>query len=128
MEMNDLILVSVDDHIVEPPDVFENHLPARWRDRAPRLVLDGTTGLQTWTWEAGASLTTFINAVVTLPKHEWGFDPSTLAEVRPGCYDVDQRVRDMDANGILASMCFPSFAGMAGTFFAQAADKDLAAA
>jgi len=128
MEMNDLILVSVDDHIVEPPDVFEKHLPARWAQRAPRLAYDQTTGLQTWAWEAGASLTAFINAVVTLPKHEWGFDPSTLAEVRPGCYDVHQRVRDMDANGILASMCFPSFAGMAGTFFAHASDRELAAA
>jgi predicted TIM-barrel fold metal-dependent hydrolase len=48
--------------------------------------------------------------------------------MRPGCYDSAARVRDMDANGILASMCFPSFAGMGGSFFASCPDRDLAAA
>jgi len=126
MQMNDMILVSVDDHIIEPPTVFANALPKKWVDRAPRLVYDPKSKLQIWTWEGGITLTPFINAVVTLPRDEWGFDPSTIAEMRPGCYDVDARIRDMDANGILASMCFPSFAGMAGTFFGKAEDKELA--
>ena len=126
MRKDDMILVSVDDHIIEPPDLFEGHIPERWAGRAPRLRKDPATGLQTWMWEGGASVTAFLNAVVTLPKQEWGFDPSTLAEIRPGCYDVAQRVRDMDANGVLASMCFPSFAGMAGTFFAACEDLELA--
>ncbi|MCH2173890.1 amidohydrolase [Myxococcota bacterium] len=128
MKLEDMILVSVDDHIIEPPDLFDGHIPAKWADRAPRLVADPEAGTQSWTWEGGVSTSTFINAVVTLPKEEWGFDPSTLAEIRPGCYDVDERVRDMDGNGVLASMCFPSFAGMAGAFFAGAEDKQLAAA
>ncbi|MBM4265569.1 MAG: amidohydrolase [Deltaproteobacteria bacterium] len=125
MELKDMILVSVDDHIIEPPDLFAKHLPKKWADRAPKLTYDAARKAQTWTWEYGASMTAFINAVVTLPSDEWGFDPSTLAELRPGCYDVAHRVRDMDANGILASMCFPSFPGMCGNYFAVAKDKDL---
>ena len=35
MNIDDMILVSVDDHVVEPPDMFDNHLPARYRDLAP---------------------------------------------------------------------------------------------
>jgi len=128
MQLEDMILVSVDDHIVEPPGLFEKHIERRFAARAPRLVYDATTGLQRWTWEGGSSGTTFINAVVTLPKEEWGFDPSTIAEIRPGCYDVAARVRDMDANGILASMCFPSFPSMAGGFFGRVDDKQLGAA
>jgi hypothetical protein len=124
--LDDMILISVDDHVIEPPDLFERHIPKKWADRAPRLVLDPKTGLQTWTWEGGASTMTFLNAVVTLPVEEWGFDPVSLAEVRPACYDVDLRVRDMDANGILSSLPFPSFAGFVGHFFAACADKQLA--
>ena len=39
-----MILVSVDDHVVEPPDLFERHLPAKYRDLAPHVVHedDGT--------------------------------------------------------------------------------------
>ena len=38
MNPNDLILISVDDHLVEPPTMFEAHVPARFRDLAPRVV------------------------------------------------------------------------------------------
>ena len=38
MQMNDMILVSVDDHVCEPPDMWDRHLPAKWKERAPRLV------------------------------------------------------------------------------------------
>jgi predicted TIM-barrel fold metal-dependent hydrolase len=126
MKFDDMILVSVDDHVIEPPDVFENHVPKRWADRAPRFGYDAKRRAQTWTWEGGVAATPFICAVVTLPSDEWGHDPSTLAEMRPGCYDSAARVRDMDANGILASMCFPSFAGMGGSFFANCQDRELA--
>lgn len=125
MNLDDMILVSVDDHIIEPPDLFENHIPAAYKDRAPKLVFDEELGAMTWAWEGGRSVTAFINAVVTLPKEEWGFDPATHAEIRPGCYDPAERVRDMDRNGILASMCFPSFPAFSGRFIAEVDDKKL---
>ena len=53
-------------------------------------------------------------------------DPTTYAEMRPGAYDINERVRDMNHNGILASMCFPSFVGFSGGFFQRSEDKDLA--
>ena len=40
MRMDDLILVSIDDHVVEPGTMFDGRLPARFRDRAPKLVRD----------------------------------------------------------------------------------------
>ena len=36
-QIDDLILISVDDHIIEPPDLFATHLPAKYLDRAPKL-------------------------------------------------------------------------------------------
>ena len=36
----DMILISVDDHIAEPADMFDQHVPARYRDRAPRVETD----------------------------------------------------------------------------------------
>lgn len=128
MERDEMILISVDDHIIEPRDLFDEHLPTRWRDRAPRLVYDPERRAEAWAWEWGQSYQSFINAVVTLPNEEWGLDPGTQAEIRPGCYDVEQRIRDMDANGVLASLCFPSFPGMAGGFFSRCDDRDLALA
>ena len=67
-----------------------------------------------------------LNATCPWPKEEWGINPSALAEMRPAAYLVDERVRDMDRNGVLASMCFPSLPGFSGRRFQEAEDKDLA--
>ena len=41
-------------------------------------------------------------------------EPTSFAELRAGCYDIDERVKDMDANGVLGSLCFPSFPQFCG--------------
>jgi hypothetical protein len=38
MQTEDLILISVDDHIAEPSGMFDQHVPAKYKDRAPRVV------------------------------------------------------------------------------------------
>ena len=38
MKVQEMIFVSVDDHVVEPPDMFDGHLASKWRDVAPRVV------------------------------------------------------------------------------------------
>ena len=45
MKIDDMIMISVDDHVVEPPDVFEGRLAAKYSDRAPHIVrkADGDT-------------------------------------------------------------------------------------
>jgi predicted TIM-barrel fold metal-dependent hydrolase len=48
--------------------------------------------------------------------------------MRPGCYDVHERVKDMSAGGVLATMNFPSFPSFSGRLFASVDDKDLALA
>ena len=125
MQAEDLILVRIDDHVIEPRDMFDRHVPARWKDEAPKSVM-GDDGIESWVFQGVASGSSGLNAVVTWPKEEWGMDPSTYSEMRPGAYDIHERVRDMNHNGILSSMCFPSFAGFNARFFYEAKDHDLA--
>jgi hypothetical protein len=43
-------VISVDDHLIEPPDLFEGRMPAALVDQAPHVVeLDG--GNQAWAFE-----------------------------------------------------------------------------
>ena len=112
-----MILISVDDHIVEPPDMFKNHLAKKYLDDAPRLV-HNPDGSDTWQFRDIVIPNVALNAVAGRPKEEYGLEPQGLDEIRKGCYDVDERVMDMNAGGILGSMCFPSFPGFAGRLFA----------
>ncbi|MEV0972426.1 amidohydrolase family protein [Microtetraspora glauca] len=125
MNVEDMILVSIDDHVVEPREMFDNHVPEKYKDQAPKSIMD-ENGYEKWWFQGIPSVSSSLNAVVGWPNEEWGMNPSTFSEMRPGAYDIHQRVRDMNRNGILASMCFPSFAGFSARFFQEAQDKDLA--
>jgi predicted TIM-barrel fold metal-dependent hydrolase len=108
MNIDDLILISVDDHLIEPPDLFVGHLDSRYLDRAPKLVRN-EAGDDVWKFGPITMETAALNAVAGRPKSEYGMEPQSLDEVRPGCYDHNERVKDMNAGGVLASMNFPSF-------------------
>jgi predicted TIM-barrel fold metal-dependent hydrolase len=127
MNADDLIMISVDDHVVEPPDMFSAHIPARYADLAPRVVQQAG-GADVWVFNGSVIPNIGLNAVAGRPKEEYGIEPTAFDEIRPGCYDIDERIKDMSAGGILASMNFPSFPGFSGRLFAAAQDKDLALA
>jgi predicted TIM-barrel fold metal-dependent hydrolase len=124
MNIEDMLMVSIDDHVIEPPDMYKNHLPAKYMDLAPKSIVD-ENGFAKWWFQGTALGSVGLNAVVGWPNEEWGLNPSTFAEMRPGAYDIHERIRDMNRNGILASMCFPSYAGFSARYFQQAEDKDL---
>lgn len=127
MNIDDLILVSVDDHVVEPPDMWEGRVPAKYKDTAPVFV-HKDNGTDVWRYEGVEYPNVGLNAVAGRPKHEYGMEPTSLEEIRRGCWDVNERVKDMNANGVLGSMNFPSLAGFAGQLFTRTADKDQALA
>ena len=76
------------------------------------------TASDTWQFRDIVIPNVALNAVAGRPKEEYGLEPQGLDEIRPGCFEVDERVKDMNAGGILGSMCFPSFPGFAGRLFA----------
>jgi predicted TIM-barrel fold metal-dependent hydrolase len=120
--LEDLILISIDDHLIEPPDLFVHHLPTRYLDQAPKL-LRNEEGSDVWVFGPAVIETAALNAVAGRPKEEYGLEPQSLDEVRPGCYDVHERVKDMDAGGVLASMNFPSFPTFTARVFKSEDDE-----
>ncbi|HUC04646.1 MAG TPA: amidohydrolase family protein [Acidimicrobiales bacterium] len=118
-------IISVDDHLIEPPDLFEGRLPAALQPGAPRIVEDDA-GNQAWIFESNRYPNVGLNAVVGRPKEEWSMDPARFDQMRPGCFDIAERIVDMDRGGIWASLCFPSLvSGFCGAVYSRAKDRDL---
>ena len=117
--------VSVDDHLLEPANTFEGRLPRHLQDRAPRIIKDDN-GIDTWLFEDEKVAINGGNVMRCWePEHMYagaiGYD-----EIRPGTYDVHERIRDMDIGGIYASLCFPSMVfGFAGWRFMKMKDPEL---
>lgn len=105
--------ISVDDHIVEPKDTFENRMPAKFADRAPRVV--DKDGADVWVYDGNEFPNVGFNAVVGRPVDEWGFEPQRFEDMRRGSWDIHHRIKDMNLSGVYASLSFPSFLpGFAG--------------
>jgi predicted TIM-barrel fold metal-dependent hydrolase len=121
-------VISVDDHVVEPPHMFDGRLPAKLQDRAPK-VIETPEGHQVWEFEGQTFTQVGMNAVAGRRPETVRLEPFRFEQMRPGCYDADARVRDMDVNGVYAAVNFPSMiTGFAGRVFFNARDPELGAA
>lgn len=121
-------LFSVDDHIVEPPDMFDGRMAAKFEERRPR-VIEQADGGQVWTYDGQILPNVGFNAVAGRPVTEYSWEPARFDQMRRGSWDIHERIRDMDLNGVYTSVCFPSFlAGFAGQRIQLGHDEELGTA
>ncbi|MCC5952642.1 MAG: amidohydrolase [Acidimicrobiia bacterium] len=137
-------IISVDDHVIEPPHVWQDRLPARYRDTGPRIERHplgemtfvggkfshqpGTEGppCDWWHYEDKLIPHTRLAAAVGFDRDDVKITAITYEEMRRGCWDPAARIADMDANWTEAQMCFPSFPRFCGQTFLEADDRELA--
>ena len=118
-------VISVDDHLVEPPDMFEGRLPAKLQPLAPKVV-ETAQGHEVWEFDGERYSQVGMNAVAGRRPETVKLEPFRFEQMRPGCYDIDARIRDMDINGVWASLNFPSMiTGFCGRVFSQCKDPEL---
>jgi predicted TIM-barrel fold metal-dependent hydrolase len=131
-------IISVDDHVLEPPDLWSARMPAKYRDRGPRIVRkklrrvgaetieaeDGQWG-DVWYYDDLVSPLLMLSAAVGFDHLSFGY--ATFDEVRPGAWRQKERLADMDADHIDVSICFPNtLPRFCGQTFLERDDKDLA--
>lgn len=76
--------------------MFEGRLPAKYREYAPEFITiaDGTN---VWKYNGETVMNVALNAVAGRPKEEYGIEPTSFTQLRPGTYDHVERVKDMSA-------------------------------
>ena len=137
-------IVSVDDHVVEPANVWIDRLPSKYHDVGPRIirapmgeitfiggkltVKPGSQGAPTdwWYYEELRRPLLRVDAAVGVPREEVTMKGITYEDMRPGSFQVKPRLEDMDVNHLEASLCFPTFPRFCGQTFLEADDKELA--
>lgn len=138
-------IISVDDHVVEPPSLWWDRLSTRDRASGPHVVRDtcattqephtmvtryakGADGPVTdwWVYEDLVVPVPTVIACAGLPQELHTEAPISYADMRPGCYDPRARLADMDDNRTERSLCFPNMTRFCGQIFHEAKDKDVA--
>jgi predicted TIM-barrel fold metal-dependent hydrolase len=118
-------VISVDDHVVEPPHLFTTYLPKALQADGPQIVEDDN-GAQVWEFEGEIYSQVGMNAVAGRRPETVRVEPFRFEHMRPGCYDVDARVADMDLGGIWAMLNFPSMiTGFCGRVFSFARNVEV---
>ncbi len=117
-------LISVDDHLMEPPDAFEGRFEKKFQERAPR-VIETEEGHEVWSIDGTPYFQVGFMAVAGRPAEDHRVEPARFDEVRPGCWRIKDRIKDMDINGVWASVNFPSgVTGFGGTLFSELDDPE----
>src|SRR6266540_3213397 len=119
-------LFSVDDHIIEPADVWSKRVPAKYREAAPHVIEED--GREYWVYEDQRILTMGLNAVAGKPREQWDMEPARFTDMIPGCYDPKERAQDLLSQGVLASVAFPTLPRFGGMLFNSFTDRALASA
>lgn len=132
-------IISVDDHVVEPPDLWSSRLPRRFQERGPRIVrqkgrLSMPGGWRQdpdggWAdvWHYDDLVSPLMKLSAAVGFDDVGFGAVTFDDIRPGCWKQAERLADMDANHMEASLCFPNtLPRFCGQAFMEREDKELA--
>lgn len=126
---DDTAIISVDDHVVEPPSVWVDRLPQADIEASPHIE-DRPDHTQTWVWEGREYPIHLMGSPRTRNFRSDGTGEDFYArhfdDMVPGAYEAAARVEAMDADGVQAQVLFPTFPRFAGTRFLEGTDKGLA--
>ena len=143
------MIISVDDHLVEPPHLWQTWLPNKFKEKGPRVErrrlgeMLWVGGSKMYEYELDAPDAPWCDiwfyeglvypnkrhvAAVGFTREEMTMSPITYDEMRPGCYEPKARVQDMISNHVEASLSFPTMPRFCGQTFAEAEDRELALA
>lgn len=103
----DYPILDADAHVNEPPDTWQARVPAKLRDRAPKVI--HTDNGDVWSFDDGKS-TRPVGLTATAGLSYLQYKPAgiTYDEMRPGSFDPKARLADLDADGIYAQVLYPS--------------------
>jgi predicted TIM-barrel fold metal-dependent hydrolase len=101
-------VLSADDHLQEPKDLWQDRLPTRLRDRAPRLVRlpDGSDAFEI-AGQPARKLDILVSAGQTKEEKSRG-RAVTWDDIRPGFYEPAARLADMAVDGVGATVLYPN--------------------
>jgi predicted TIM-barrel fold metal-dependent hydrolase len=118
-------LISVDDHIIEPSELWVDRLPQKYREAGPHVIEQD--GREYWVYEdRRQDMTMGLNAVVDKPPEEWSNEPLRFSDMAEGCYNPMIRAAAFRERGIVGSMNFPTLPRFGGALFLEFEDKELA--
>jgi predicted TIM-barrel fold metal-dependent hydrolase len=120
----DTKLISVDDHVIEPPHTWIDRVPAKYREVAPRIVIRDD-GRQIWHYEAQVVPIPAANVRLRPEATQEPSEPTNFDEMLPGCYEPKARLEAMECDGVWAQLCFPNYARFAGHRFFPTNDPEL---
>lgn len=103
----DYPILDADAHVNEPPNLWQDSVPAKWKERAPKVVSSEKGDL--WHFDGGKH-TWPVGLTATAGQSYFQFGPmsQTYETMRPGSFDTDARLGDLDADGIYAQVLYPS--------------------
>ena len=100
-------VISSDNHIIEPPDLWTDRIAPRFKERAPRMVPE-KDGRDFWYCDGRRIKGVTFQPGVRFEAPQKLVPSGAFESVTPGAYIPDEHVKDMDIDGIDVSIVYPT--------------------
>jgi predicted TIM-barrel fold metal-dependent hydrolase len=116
-------IIDSDTHVTEAADLWTSRVPAKLKDRVPRVEWDEEKQEQAWyigdEWINSVGITAIAGWKEPYPSH-----PPTYEQCHPGAYDANARLEYMDEVGIWAMVLYPNVGGFGNQVFGRLDDPE----
>jgi hypothetical protein len=121
----DYPIIDADAHVNEPPELWQEGVPAKWRERAPRVEHSERGDM--WIFDGGKERWP-VGLTATAGQSPFQIGPmgQTYATMRRGSFDTEARLADLDADGIHAQVLYPSVTLKGARIYSEERELQLA--
>ncbi len=117
-------LISADDHVLEPPDLWTERLSKqKWGDRAPHVARQ-PGGTERWVVDGKVDAKRPVARASALSADSFT-DPDTWSQTPKAAHDPAERLKAMDQDGVDAQVLYPSASGVSGEVLSMIEDPEL---
>ena len=121
----DYPIIDADAHVNEPPNLWQEGVPAKWKERAPKV--ERTERGDIWLFDGGKERWP-VGLTATAGQSPFQIGPmgQTYEKMRPGSFETAARLEDLDADGIWAQVLYPSVTLKGARIYSEERELQLA--
>jgi predicted TIM-barrel fold metal-dependent hydrolase len=117
-------IIDTDTHVTEPADLWTSRVASKWGDLVPHVKWNDDRKMEMW-YVGEEPIASAAGSAAVGWNEPFPSAPPTFADAHPGAFDARERLKVMDASGVLMEVLYPNLGGIAFHIFLRLGAPEL---